>query len=233
MTRSTLPSGRAVELARPADGRPATQGLVLIPDIMDLRPLFDAHSQRLADEHGWAVANVEIWHGHQELDLEARLQSVGILDDTALLADLGAAADLLDVEPVGVAGFCMGGMYALKAAGTGRFHRAVAFYGMFRVPPHWQGPTTVEPLDQVARPGASPDARHLRLDRPVDTGGGHRGGGGRRGDRRDLRGRRPRLRPRRLAPHPPRRRRRRRLATSHRLPDDLAVTTFRREAGIR
>jgi carboxymethylenebutenolidase len=50
----------------------------------------------------------------------------------------------------------MGGMYALKAAGTGRFHRAVAFYGMFRVPPHWQGPTTVEPLEQLARAEACP-----------------------------------------------------------------------------
>ena len=33
----------------------------------------------------------------------------------------------------------MGGMYTLKAAGTGRFDRAVAFYGMIRVPEHWQG----------------------------------------------------------------------------------------------
>jgi carboxymethylenebutenolidase len=154
--RTALPSGRAVELARPGGGRPPTQGLVLLPDIMDLRPLFDAHSQRLADEQGWAVANVEIWHGHQDLDLEARLQSVGLLDDAALLADLAAAADLLEVEPVGVTGFCMGGMYALKAAGTGRFHRAVAFYGMFRVPAHWQGPHTIEPLDQLARPEACP-----------------------------------------------------------------------------
>jgi carboxymethylenebutenolidase len=145
-----------VELARPSDGRTPTQGLVLLPDIMDLRPLFDAHSQRLADEQGWAVANVEIWHGHGELDLEARLQSVGLLDDAALLADLAAAADLLEVEPVGVTGFCMGGMYALKAAGTGRFHRAVAFYGMLRVPSHWQGPHTIEPLDQLARPEACP-----------------------------------------------------------------------------
>ena len=117
--RTTLASGRSVELARPSDGRTPTRGLVLLPDIMDLRPLFDAHSQRLADEQGWAVANVEIWHGHQELDLAARMESVGLLDDGALLADLVAAADLLDVEPVGVAGFCMGGMYALKAAGTG------------------------------------------------------------------------------------------------------------------
>lgn len=33
---------------------------------------------------------------------------------------------------VGVIGFCQGGMWAFKAAGTGRFHRAVAFYGMIR-----------------------------------------------------------------------------------------------------
>ena len=124
--RATLPSGRAVELATPSDGRAPTRGLVLLPDIMDLRPLFDEHSQRLADEQGWAVANVELWHGLQDLTLEDRLQSVGRLDDAALLADLVAAADRLGVEPVGVAGFCMGGMYAMKAAGTGRFHRAVA-----------------------------------------------------------------------------------------------------------
>lgn len=154
--RTSLPSGRAVELATPSDGRTPTQGLVLLPDIMDLRPLFDGHSQRLADEHGWAVANVELWHGRPEVTLEERLQAVGELDDPALLADLVAAADVLDVAPVGVAGFCMGGMYALKAAGTGRFHRAVAFYGMFRVPPHWIGATTIQPLDQLARPEACP-----------------------------------------------------------------------------
>lgn len=154
--RTTLPSGRAVELATPSDGRPPTQGLVLLPDIMDLRPLFDAHSRRLADEQGWAVANVELWHGLQDLSLGERMESVGRLDDGALLDDLVAAADLLGVDPVGVTGFCMGGMYAMKAAGTGRFHRTVAFYGMFRVPPQWQGPTTVEPLDQLARPEACP-----------------------------------------------------------------------------
>ena len=156
MTRSTLPSGRPVELAVPSDGRSPSRGLVLIPDIMGLRPLFDGHTARLADDNGWAVACVEPWAGHEELGLEERLQSVGLIDDGAFLADLVVAADQLSVEPVGVAGFCMGGMYALKAAGTGRFHGAVAFYGMFRVPPHWQGPTTLEPLDQLARPDACP-----------------------------------------------------------------------------
>ena len=40
---------------------------------------------------------------------------------------------------VHVIGFCMGGMQTLKAAATGRFARAVAFYGMIRVPADWRG----------------------------------------------------------------------------------------------
>lgn len=154
--RSTLPSGTPVEIAHPADGRPPGRGLVLIPDIGGLRPLFDEHAQRLADDHGWAVVAVEPWPGREHLSLEERLASVATIDDAALLADLAAAADALGVDPVGVTGFCMGGMFTLKAAGTGRFHRAVAFYGMLRVPEHWQGDGTIEPLDAVAAPTACP-----------------------------------------------------------------------------
>ena len=45
-----------------------------------------------------------------------------------------------DVSEVSVLGFCMGGMYALKAAATDRFDRAVSFYGMVRVPERLEGP---------------------------------------------------------------------------------------------
>lgn len=154
--RTTLASGTPVEVARPGDDRPPTRGLVLIPDIMGLRPLFDAHAQRLADENGWAVAAVEPWPGREDLPVEDRLGLVGSIVDDALLGDLVAAADLLDVEPVGVTGFCMGGMFTLKAAGTGRFHRAVAFYGMLKVPADWSGDGSIEPLDAVTAPGACP-----------------------------------------------------------------------------
>jgi carboxymethylenebutenolidase len=142
-----------VEVVRPAA---ATRGLVVIPDIMGLRPLFDEHVQRLADENGWAVAAVEPWPGREDLPLEERLEAVGSIDDRSLLADLVAAADQLGVEPVGVTGFCMGGMFTFKAAGTGRFHRAVGFYGMLRVPEHWRGQHTIEPLDAVQAEGACP-----------------------------------------------------------------------------
>ncbi|MEO6318807.1 MAG: dienelactone hydrolase family protein [Acidimicrobiales bacterium] len=154
--RTTLASGTPVGIALPSDGRQPTQGLVLIPDVMGLRQLFDEHIQRLADEEGWAVVAVEPWPGREHLTLEERLELVASIDDGAFLADLVAAADLLEVKPVGITGFCMGGMFALKAAGTGRFHRAVAFYGMLKVPEGWRGEGAIEPLDAVQAAEACP-----------------------------------------------------------------------------
>ena len=153
--RMRLGSGTPIEVARPADGSAPSRGLVLVPDIMGLRALFDEHVQRLADDNGWAVAAVEPWPGREDLPLEDRLGSVATIDDRALLADLVSAADELGVDPVGVIGFCMGGMFSYKAAGTGRFHRAVGFYGMLRVPRQWKG-DAIEPLDAVRAEGACP-----------------------------------------------------------------------------
>ena len=157
--RITLTSGTPAEIARP-DG-PAGRGLVVIPDIGGLRPLFDEHVARLAAENGWVVCAFELWPGREDLPtLEDRLAAGGSLDDERVLGDAAAAADATGVEPVGVVGFCMGGMYALKAAGTGRFARAVAFYGMARVPEMWRSPSQGEPLDALASPAACP-ALHI------------------------------------------------------------------------
>lgn len=152
----TLPSGTAAYLATPSDGRPPTLGAVLIPDIGGLRPLFSDLCQQLADDHGWSVCAPEPWPGREHLTIEERLAAVGTLDDAAVLADLEAAADATGAETVGVLGFCMGGMYTFKAAGTGRFHRAAAFYGMIRIPEQWQSDTQGEPLDAVTADGAAP-----------------------------------------------------------------------------
>jgi carboxymethylenebutenolidase len=137
--------------ARP-DGLPIA-GLVLHPDIMGLRPLFDDLCRRLAT-HGFAVCAPEPF-GRAPADVmtevEARMAHVRELDDEVQVGDLEAAADYLvihdDVREVSVIGFCMGGMQVLKAAATGRFDKAVAFYGMIRVPDDWQGPKTRQPLD--------------------------------------------------------------------------------------
>ncbi|WP_436794834.1 dienelactone hydrolase family protein [Actinospongicola halichondriae] len=157
----TLPSGTPAYSAVPSDGRAPTRGVVVAPDIGGLRPLFADMCQALADDHGWAVCMPEPWPGRQDLSLEERLASVGGLDDSDVLGDLVAAADvtaaaLPEGAPVGVMGFCMGGMYTFKAAGTGRFDRAAAFYGMIRIPEQWQGEGQGAPLDAVTSDGAAP-----------------------------------------------------------------------------
>jgi carboxymethylenebutenolidase len=152
--RTTLPSGTPVEVARP-DTDPS-MGLVVAPDIGGLRPLFDDMVARLADEHGWAVAAVEPFPGRDLPTLEARMAEVSSLRDADVVADLVAAADLLDVEPVGVLGFCMGGMWTMKAAASLRFCAAVPFYGMIRNPANWRSEHNADAIDVLrATPGAA------------------------------------------------------------------------------
>jgi carboxymethylenebutenolidase len=123
-----------------------------------VRPLFDDMARRLAS-HGFAVAMIEPFARKTESeragsDVATRMSWLAGLDDEDVLGDLSAAADLLVVDDgvtsVGVLGFCMGGMYALKAAATDRFDRAVAFYGMIRLPEAWHGPGQGAPLDTAA-----------------------------------------------------------------------------------
>src|SRR6478672_8694242 len=138
--------------ARP-DGMPRA-GVVLHPDIGGLRPLFSDMARRLAT-HGFAVCVFEPWAMIPETErstLEQRFAHVKDLDDTQQLEIFSGAADLLVVEDnitrVSVLGFCMGGHYTFKAAGSDRFDAAVAFYGMLRTPDDWQGPGhTIEPVE--------------------------------------------------------------------------------------
>jgi carboxymethylenebutenolidase len=153
--RITLPSGTPAEIVRP-EGEPS-RGLVIVPDIGGLRPLFDGLVARLAHGQGWAVCAFELWAGRDDLPtLADRLAAGGSLDDERVLGDAAAAADATGADPVGIVGFCMGGMYALKAAGTGRFARAASFYGMARVPEMWRSPTQGEPLAALTGPDACP-----------------------------------------------------------------------------
>lgn len=155
--RIDLPSGTPTELVLPGDGQ-AQRGLVIAPDVMGLRPLFDEMAARLATDHGWAVAAVEPFPGElASLPLEERL--VHRIDAERLTTDLQLAADVVQersgASRVGIIGFCMGGMNVFRAAGTGRFDRAVAFYGMIRPPEPWSAPGD-DPLDTLARPECCP-----------------------------------------------------------------------------
>jgi carboxymethylenebutenolidase len=147
--RITLPTGTEAELARP-EGRPPDRGLVIIPDIGSIRPLFDDMCERLSREQGWVVCAFDVWPAASGKPLDWRLANAGTLHDDVVMADAIAAADATGAEKVSIIGFCMGGMYTLKAAGTGRFWRAAAFYGMIRVPEHWRSETQGEPLDALA-----------------------------------------------------------------------------------
>jgi len=156
MARIRLPSGTGAELARPP-GQPAF-GLVVVPDIGGMRPLFDDLVARLSAAQAWSVVAVDPFPGRSfpEGDIEARFAVMPEIEDERVLGDMVDAAGLLGISTVGCIGFCMGGMYALKAAGTGAFTRVCAFYGQIRVPERWQGPGQGEPLDHLSRaPGTT------------------------------------------------------------------------------
>jgi carboxymethylenebutenolidase len=138
--------------ARPDGG--ALGGVVVVADVHGLRPLFEEICRRLAT-HGLAACAPEPFARvdpaeRARLDAAGRMGLVASFSDDTVLGDLAEAADHLaasdDVGSVAVLGFCMGGYYALKAAATGRFERAVIFYGMVRTPPAWEGPGHASPL---------------------------------------------------------------------------------------
>ncbi|MGH2669560.1 MAG: dienelactone hydrolase family protein [bacterium] len=133
----------AVVHARPLGS--ALGGVVVVPDIIGLRPLFEDICRGLAT-HGLAVCAVEIFSrlgAGGPLDADARRARAGELHDDVVMEELAEAADHLaaadGVSGISVMGFCLGGSYAFKAAATGRFERAVAFYGMVRTPEQWAG----------------------------------------------------------------------------------------------
>jgi len=130
-------------------------GLVLIPDILGLRPLFDDHCERLARENGWAVCAFELFAGREHLTRDERMVAAKDNDDDRILGDALDAATATGCDRVGLIGFCMGGMYALKSVKTKRFARVVPFYGMIRLPDHWRGPGQGEPLEALAQGDAS------------------------------------------------------------------------------
>lgn len=145
--------------ARPDDGV-ALGGVVLIPDIGGLRPLFEDLCRRIAT-HGLAVCAVEPFARipkaeREAMSIEDRLGRVKDLYDDVLLRDVAEAADHLaavdGIRTPAVMGFCIGGYYTFKAAATGRFEQAISFYGMVQTPENWRGPghrSPVETLTQV------------------------------------------------------------------------------------
>jgi len=146
--RITLPSGTPAAFV-PCPG--ATTGLVIATDVWGLRPLFDDLAERLASEWSMSVCVPEPFPGPAiPMEFEPRVAALRAASDSERLRDLGEAAAATQCGRVVLIGFCMGGMYALKAASLPTFDRIVPFYGMIRVPEAWRGPGQGEPLHLVA-----------------------------------------------------------------------------------
>ncbi len=154
MAKIELSTGTPAEIVHPQTGRPKA-GIVLVPDIMGLRPLFEEHCARICKEWKVSVCAPELFPGGDKWGLEQRMKKAKMLKDEDKIADILAAAQRTGCDNVHVIGFCMGGMYALKAAAEDRFAKSVSFYGMVRVPKQWKGKGQGEPLEILAERGAS------------------------------------------------------------------------------
>ena len=150
--RTELSTGTPAILVRP-EGEPA-RGVVLLPDVGGLRPLFDEMCEQLATEHNWAVCAPEPFPGKEDTPQEQRLALIPQNDDDRVLADVVAATELLGTERTAAIGFCQGGMWAYKSATLDQIDRAVAFYGMVRTP--WTRPGFADAIDFLRRPGRKP-----------------------------------------------------------------------------
>ena len=143
--RITLPSGTTAEIDLSVTN--PVMGLVIVPDIFGLRPLFDDLVARLAREWNMAVIAIEPFAGQTlSADIAERMTQMPVLSDDAILRDMHEAADALGVDRVGLMGFCMGGMYCHKAARSDRFVRISSFYGMIHIPEGWMSATQGDPL---------------------------------------------------------------------------------------
>ena len=96
--RITLPSGTPAEIdlsvANPV------MGLVIMPDIFGMRPLFDDLVAQLAREWNMAVIAIEPFPNQTlSADIAERMACVPLLSDDAVLRDMHEAADALGVGP--------------------------------------------------------------------------------------------------------------------------------------
>ena len=126
--------------AWPQSGGPCA-AIVLIPDVRGLYEHYRDVTRRLASEGFFGFA-VDLYsrEGAPALpDMPSVFRWIRQLPDRRVLADIGAAVDLLagrpEVRPgsIGITGFCMGGQYALMAAcSVPRLAACVSWYGMLR-----------------------------------------------------------------------------------------------------
>ncbi len=121
-------------LAHPDVG--AHPGVVMIHDVWGLADHTRALARRLA-EAGYAVLAVDLYRRESSVEITDPGIWMRGLSDVQVLADLQQARDFLAEHPavagrpVGITGFCMGGLYVLlAAAGVRGLGAAVSYYGL-------------------------------------------------------------------------------------------------------
>lgn len=148
--RQKLHSGTECVVGLPSEGVAPTFGLVLAPDMVGMRPLFDHMTEQIAAEMGWSVACPDPFPDHPDWDVWQRFEGMGQIDAKAQRDDILAAADLTGCERVGLLGFCLGGFHAYQVAGSGRFVACVGLYGPIKLYDPWRtGSGQREPLDAL------------------------------------------------------------------------------------
>jgi carboxymethylenebutenolidase len=132
-----LENGTPIIHAMP-DGEPAQARLVLIPSLRGHNAMLADLSVQLASRFGYEVISPELFPGRQHLTEAERIAACPTMDDDAVIADIQRARARLSPGSAVVIGFCLGGMYALKAGAGPGFRGAVSFYGFVDLPPDWQ-----------------------------------------------------------------------------------------------
>ena len=120
-------------LAFPDHVEPPYPGVVVVHDIMGYTADLRRHCERFADA-GYAAIGPDLYQGGKPGCVVKTLRSMTtgkgfayeVIDATRKVL---AARDDVDADRIGVAGFCMGGGFALIAAADQSFAVAAPFYG--------------------------------------------------------------------------------------------------------
>lgn len=122
-------------LAHP-EASDAVPGVVLVHDVWGMAEHPRDLARRLAAE-GFGVLAIDLYRRLERVEIEDPAAWIRELDDRQVLGDLSAGARMLAGHPsvagrpVGLIGFCMGGMYVvLGGCLCPEFAAAVPFYGL-------------------------------------------------------------------------------------------------------
>jgi carboxymethylenebutenolidase len=120
-------------LVLPDEGNPPFPGVVVIHDIYGFSADLKRHCQRFADA-GYAAIAPDLYKGGRPGCVVKTLTSMATGKGFAYevidaARNVLAARDDVDANRIGIAGFCMGGGFALIAAADQSFAVAAPFYG--------------------------------------------------------------------------------------------------------